>query len=145
VVENAPLRPPNGYSSNEIEVRNLRTGRLIYRMPNDSPSSSGVEGQGETMNIVVKTDGAVAWTTHWIETGPLAPKICRASPGTSECVVEAGPMYEWEKVYTAVHVAGKLGTRIVATGANIEPRSLALAGSTLYWLQGGKPMSAVLN
>ncbi len=142
--DNSPI-PPNGSSSNEIWVRSLRTGKLIHRTPNDSPSSSGAEGKGETMSIVAKTDGAVAWTTHWIETGPLAPKICRASPSTPACVSEEGPMHEWEKVYTAVHVADKLGTRIVATGANIEPRSLALAGSTLYWTQGGKPMSATLN
>jgi hypothetical protein len=144
-VEYAPLRPPNGYNSNEILVRNLRTGRLIHRMPNDSPSSSGAAGQGTTMAIVVDKHGAVAWTTYWVETGPLAQQVCRTSPGASECFPEPGPMYEWEKVYTAVHVADKLGTRIVAASANIGPRSLTLAGSTLYWLQGGKPMSATLD
>jgi hypothetical protein len=44
-----------------------------------------------------------------------------------------------------VHAADKAGSRLLATGANIEPNSLALVGNTLYWTQEGKPYFATLN
>jgi hypothetical protein len=74
-------------------------------------------GIGATAAIVVKSDGAVAWI---VET--------RQEEGTYE-----------------VHAVDKAGSRLLASGADIDPSSLALAGSTLYWTQGGKPMSASLN
>lgn len=44
-----------------------------------------------------------------------------------------------------VHVVDHLGNRIVASGADIDPQSLALAGGRLYWTQGSKPSSTTLN
>jgi hypothetical protein len=115
VGEDAPLKLPNGFSSNEIWVRNLRTGKLIHRMPNGSPAEPGDVGLGETTVIVVKSDGSVAW-------------IARTSDGPQ------------------VRSADKTGEHLLAAASSaIAPTSLALAGSTLYWLQGGKPMSATLN
>ena len=67
--------------------------------------------------IVVKSDGAVAW-------------IVRTDP-------EEG-MYQ-------VHALDQTGSRVLSTGSDIAPSSLALAGSTLYWTQGGEPHSATLN
>jgi hypothetical protein len=131
--------PLTGPSIDEIRVRNLRTGKLLRRLSSGSPLTSGNSGLGNTMAIVVKSDGSVAWTTYWLETGPLRVKQC-----PPECA-PGGPQYEWEKVYTAVHVSDKLGSRLIASGENVEPHSLALTGSTLYWTQGGKPMSAVLK
>ena len=32
-----------------------------------------------------------------------------------------------------------------ATGSDIDPQSLALAGNILYWIQGGMPLSTRLN
>jgi hypothetical protein len=40
-------------------------------------------------------------------------------------------------------VSGRVG-RLIAEGADIRARSLALAGSTLYWTQAGAPRSAAL-
>jgi hypothetical protein len=115
VGDDAPLKLPNGFSSNEIWVRNLRTGKLIHRMPNGSPAEPGDIGLGETTAIVVKSDGSVAW-------------IVRTSDGPQ------------------VRSADKTGEHLLAAASPaIDPNSLALAGSTLYWLQGGKPMSATLN
>jgi len=37
------------------------------------------------------------------------------------------------------------GTRLLASGFDVSPSSLALAGSTIYWTQGGKPESSTLN
>ncbi len=98
----------------EVWVRNLRTGKLIHRMPNGSPAESGNIGLGDTTAIVVKSDGSVAWIV-----------------GTSD-----GPQ---------VRSVDQAGEHLLAATPEIDRSSLALAGSTLYWLQGGKPMSATLN
>ncbi len=66
---------------------------------------------------MVKLDGSVAW------------------------IVETG---EEEGRYQ-VHAVDKSGSRVLASGPNIDPSSLALAGSTLYWTQGDQPFSASLN
>ena len=71
--------------------------------------------------MVVKSDGAVAWIAE-NEIGPP----------------HGPPEYE-------VNAVDKTGNRTLAAGTDIAPSSLALAGSTLYWTQGGKPMSAPLN
>jgi hypothetical protein len=44
-----------------------------------------------------------------------------------------------------VRALDETGERTLAVGSSIGPNSLALADSTLYWTQGGKPGSAVLN
>ena len=69
------------------------------------------------MAIAVKHDGSVAW------------------------IVETG---EEEGGYQ-VHAVDKSGSRVLASNPDIDPLSLALAGSTLYWTQGGQPFSASLN
>ncbi len=101
----------------EIWVRNLATGRVIYRMPNGSPAEPEDVGIGETTAIVVKGDGSVAW-------------IARASRQLGSIQVRS---------------VDKTGSHLLAASPEIEPDSLALAGSTLYWMQGGKPMSATLD
>lgn len=44
-----------------------------------------------------------------------------------------------------VDALDQTGRRVLATIGKPESKSLALAGSTLYWTQEGKPASAVLN
>jgi hypothetical protein len=111
-----------------VEVRNLATGKLIHQVPSGTPAhpeppriEHGLTvtyvGIGPIESLVVKKDGAVAWIV-----------------GTT---MENGT-YQ-------VHALDSTGERVLAVGPEIEPHSLALAGSTLYWLQGGKPMSATLN
>ncbi len=101
----------------EVWVRNLATGKLLHRMPNGSPAEPGDVGIGDTTAIVVKPDGSVAW-------------IARAS-------TELGGIQ--------VRSVDKTGSHLLAASPEIEPDSLALAGSTLYWTESGKPMSASLN
>jgi len=43
-----------------------------------------------------------------------------------------------------VHVIDKHGARTLAVGPEVDPFSLALGGSTLYWTQSGKPESSTL-
>jgi hypothetical protein len=101
-----------------ILVRDLRTGRLLHDVPTGIPSAPhGHLGVGPAISIVVKSDGAVAW-------------IASALPPDG---------------FFQVHALDGDGSRLLATGRSIDPRSLALAGSTLYWTQEGKPFSAALN
>jgi hypothetical protein len=77
---------------------------------------SSEEVIGPVWGLVVKSDGAVAWLSEPVAGGPYQ-----------------------------VHAVDKAGSRVVAEGEEIEPHSLALAGSTLYWTEAGKPMSTTLN
>jgi hypothetical protein len=103
-----------------VLVRDLRTGRLLRREPTGSSPNPAFEervGVGWTTGLVVKSNGSVAWIA-------LAEK--------------AEGSYQ-------VHAADTTGTRLLASGEGIDPSSLALAGSTLYWTQAGKPFSAPLD
>ena len=115
-----------------VIVRDLRTGKVLHSVPTGTPAhpepprtEDGITGQdvgiGPAAAIVVKSDGAVAWIVEAPNQG-------------------SGANYEYQ-----VHAVDSTGSRVLAAGPEVEPRSLALAGSTLYWMVGGKPMSATLN
>jgi hypothetical protein len=112
-----------------VVVRNLQTGRVLRRIPTgvSTHPEQGFIGVGPTQAIVVKSDGTVAWI---VETKYEPPTEKNHNMKGSEYAVEAVDM---------------TGNRLLASGPGIDPSSLALAGSTLYWTQGGKPASAVLN
>ncbi len=105
----------------QMIVRNLRNGRVLHRVP--IGTSAG--GRGEAHSVVLKTDGSVAWIAEF-ERKPMPPAI--------------GLVTEYE-----VGAVDRTGTRVLAVATDIAPKSLALAGSTLYWTQRGAPMSTVLN
>jgi hypothetical protein len=86
----------------------------------------GYIGVGNVVAIVVKSDGAVAWIAEDYERtlGTGTPSVT--------------PYFDVEAV-------DKSGSRLLASGTDIDPSSLALAGNTLYWMQGGQPASAPLN
>jgi len=75
---------------------------------------------GPTVDIIVKDDGAVAWVAEQFR-APAAPAE-----------------------YQVIKV-DRYGERLLASGMDIDPHSLVLGGSMLYWTQGGKPSSATLN
>jgi hypothetical protein len=116
-----------GCGSNENEcsgtfivvVRNLSTGRVVHKVPTGTllQPTPGIVGVGQTTAIVVKNDGAVAWITE-------------------ASLAEGG--YQ-------VHALDKTGNRVLASNRDIKPYALGLRGSELYWVEGGKRMSAVLN
>src|SRR4029077_17139210 len=96
-------------------------------------------GVGNVVALVLKSDGSVAW---------IADDYMRSiTPGGT------GPPY------FDVYAVDRSGTRLLASGTDVDPSSLALsvggnnigmssrsvAGSTLYWTQGGKPFSTTLN
>lgn len=104
-------------------VRDLRTGRVLHKLRMGTPPLIEPDA-GYATAIVVKSDGAVAWIVGHEFVGPEG----HGPP----------PVYE-------VEAADKTGRRLLATGSDIDFSSLALVGSTLYWTQGGKPVSASLN
>jgi hypothetical protein len=106
-----------------VVVRDLRNGRVLHKAPTGTllHPEPHVVGVGPTVGIAVKSDGAVAWIAE--DTGEAPPSLTA---------------YD-------VHALDKTGSRLLASGVDVDPSSLALGGSTLYWMQGGKPLSAVLH
>ena len=115
-----------GFTESLVVVRSLLSGRILHRVPS-GPSSPMEVGAGPLTTLVVKGDGAVAWI---VESGFEEPSFANHFVRSKEYIVFA---------------LDKTGTRQLAVGKNIDPRSLGLVGTTLYWTQGGEPGSAVLN
>lgn len=116
---------PGERNENLILVRNLYTGHILHVLPTGTASTTpehGSIGIGPVQAIVAKPDGAVAWIVKVVE------KPIRQGPETYQ-----------------VHAVDKTGNRVLASSTTIDPHSLALAGSTIYWTQNGKPESAILH
>ena len=111
--------PATAVVTDVLYVRDLRSGRVLHVAPTGAPvpGEPASAGNGEAVTVVAKADGAIAWI---VETA-IAPN-----------------KYE-------VRAVDESGTRVLAAGNNIDPSSLALAGSTLYWTQGGEPLAATLH
>jgi hypothetical protein len=106
-----------------VVVRNLLTGRILHRAPTGpAPPHAHYVGIGETTNIVVKPDGAVAW---------VACDVSREG--------------ELQNRYSEIRAEDRSGRRLLAAGENVEPDSLVLVGSILFWTQDGHTRSAVLH
>ncbi len=122
-----------GYESERAEWRvtvlNLRNGRILHRASTGEPLAPLPEyvGVGQVVSLVLKSNGSVAW---------IADDYQRSRPfGVSGLEVPYFDVYELDRT----------GTRLLASGADIDPHSLVLAGSIVYWTQGGKSFSAPLN
>lgn len=102
-----------------VVSKNLRTGRLIHNVPTGRAThpSPKFDGAGPTTTIVVTRAGSVGWI--------------------AELGLSNGGY--------AVEAATSSGVKLLASGSEIDPQSLAIAGSTMYWTNGGKPFSASLH
>jgi hypothetical protein len=102
-----------------IVVKDLLSGHVIHSAGTGTPARVFPEqlGIGLAEGLVLNSRGDVAW-------------IARGKP-------EDGP--------DQVHAVNRSGDRMLAEGQDIEPGSIALAGTTLYWTQGGRPASAPLS
>jgi hypothetical protein len=105
-----------------VAVRDLRTGATLRDEPTGKAKIPGGEpelefGIGHTATIVVKSNGSVAWI---LETSAQEDRY-------------------------QVHAVDVTGSRLLASGPDIDPSSLALAGNTIYWMQSGQPRAAPLN
>lgn len=111
-----------------VEVEDLRTRRIVRKVPTGSPlePEPHYSGVGEVVSLVVKNDGGIAWIAWDSERS--------SNIGSSNEV-------RYYDVYSSDHT----GTHLLAAGTNVAPRSLALVGSTIYWTQAGAPHSAPLR
>jgi hypothetical protein len=108
-----------------IQVRDLRTHRLIHSSPTSTsePPPSKVIGNGPAEGVVVKSNGSVAWI---------------AVDGVHPNAPTLSTTYQVWKI-------DRTGQHLLAMGPQIVPDSIALAGSTVYWMNGGAPEMAALD
>jgi hypothetical protein len=125
-------------ASLRVIVRDLRTGRVLHDVPTGTPPKpkQGSVGVGRIVALVLKSDGSMAWIAKDTERSATA-----------------------KAPYFDVYATDRSGTRLLASGTDIDPSSLALsvgathlgyypdtiAGSTLYWTQAGQSFSTTLN
>jgi hypothetical protein len=101
-----------------ITVRDLRDGSVLR---NAAVSPAPVPGQpAPAESLVLKANGSVAWIVD--------RAAFMGSPRSIDVVAE-----------------DTAGRRILDSGLDIDPQSLALTGSTLTWQKGGTTRSATLN
>jgi hypothetical protein len=107
-----------GGTSATVELRNTASGRRVRRI-----LRPGGDDPGEleyVTDLVVRRNGALAWIIELRDSADSPARYqVRSSPGGTS-------------------------STILAEGSDIAAGSLALAGSTLYWTQGGLPRSASL-
>lgn len=107
-----------------VYVRSLRTGRVLHSATSNRRGSA--EGHtGPVQRIVLKRNGSVAWTT------------------SSDCICEGTVPSGYE-----VHAIGAAnGRRILDSGADVDPASLALIarGMQVTWMNGTVAHTVTLN
>jgi hypothetical protein len=113
--EKSLIPAPNGHDSFVIYVRDLLTGRIVHEAPTAEAKFPGEVGKDSAEKIVLKRDGSVAW-------------IDQTEP------------HEFQ-----IRAVDKTGNRLLAVSGDIVPRSLSLKGSTLRWIEDGKPTYAILH
>jgi len=110
-------------------VRDLGSGRVLHKAPTDSikePTFRRTAGASEAHSVVLTADGAVAWIC-----GQVGGYQVRAIDKHGERVLAAGPEIAFES--------------LSLSEPEFDYESFARIGSTVYWTQGGKPMSARLE
>jgi hypothetical protein len=117
------LGPGPGGCSEYLKVVKLRKGAVLHQ---GSVMNAGCRAR--VLQLVLKEDGAVAWLAENSYGGASEEMACPARSGARE-----------------VHALDSSGEHVLAAGTNIDPSSIALAGSTVYWMQGGQPHDGPLN
>jgi len=113
----------SSFSTSYLGVMNLKTGKERGFAVAVGPGSYDTGG---VTALVLKANGSIAWISR---TNGVA------NPSTPQLI----------PILTEVYVKDSSGRRMIANSSTISPTSLALAGSTIYWLQGGVAQSATLR
>jgi hypothetical protein len=114
----------NRINSDHVVVRDLLNGHVLHDLPTGIPRAGAhEEGIGSATAIVVRNDGAVAWIVQVLER--------TASLGLRS-------NYE-------VRALDRTGSHVLAISTEIDPSSLRLRGTTLFWVQHSEPMSGTLE
>jgi hypothetical protein len=103
-----------------VDVRDLRTGARTKSVTAGEPDEGQFshDFQGPIQDLELRSNGSVAWIEKTFTTGD--------------------PLFRVVK-----HDAG--GRAVLDAGTDVDPRSLALSGSRLYWTRGGTPFAATLD
>jgi hypothetical protein len=125
-----------------VVVRDLRNGHVLHRVPTGTPRPpvDKAAGVGNLVSLLVKSDGSAAWIVD--DYG--------GTEGVGTLMVT--PDFDVEDV-------DKSGVRLLASGTNVDPSSLAISvggidigegstsqqGDKVYWVQGGQSFSAILH
>ena len=111
---------------NTVGVRSVRTGRLLFEVPDGEPTRPELHwiGIGGISSLVAKPDGSIAWIAI-DEEWPCEPNIevCRSQ----------------------LHANQHGRSSLLAASALIGRRSLRLKGSLLTWREAGHERNAELH
>ena len=111
---------PEQQTASNIIVRNIITGRVLYKAPIATPANPDFNAE----RIVLKTDGSAAWiATSFRKTGSQVHALERSG----------------NKLLAIIGENDRNSLALV-NETGFYPQS-----SKLYWTQEGKPMSATLN
>ena len=100
-----------------VSVRDLRTGAFVRRF-----ASPGDPNTDDVTDLELRSNGAVAWIARVVAGMPaITIKEVRVFPATDP------------------------HSTVVDSGTDVEPRSLALSSTTLYWTRDGVARSASLE
>ncbi len=129
-----------------VVVRDIRTDRVLRRVPTGAPlhPEHGDAGVGFVESMVVTQSGSVAWIASDDERSFYQPKLLVCEPREPPDIPEICSYHD-QPSYFDLYASDTFGTHLLASGNDIEPHSLTLAGHTIHWTQGGEPMSDRLN
>lgn len=106
---------PPTTSRSLLVVADLRTGRVVHKLPTGSSEPPFKIGAGHAAALVLKRDGAIAWITGG-----------------------GGPVQ-------TVHALDRLGNRVLGVGPGISRRSLRLNANIVSWTKHGRRYSVRLD
>lgn len=100
---------------NAVMVQDLATGRRTF-------AEGTLVAVAHVRDLVLRADGAVAWIqASYDDNGSVRPGLDVVAGGAGRTPV------------------------VLGSGEDVAPGSLALAGRTVYWTQGGQPRSGTLG
>jgi hypothetical protein len=146
--------PPEGHGggggSAGSGIRKLALSGLDVAFEESLTSSEGGEDGGHNEWLVVVRDLRNGRVLHKVPTGPARASdpndigvgettaIVVKGDGAVAWIAEAPGFYE-------VHALDRMGSRLLASGGDIKPHVLGLHGSEVYWYEGAKRVSALLD